>query len=103
MFLSGTNGTKFRKTSIEKKKKKLGRNISYPQKQSPISRELRTTILYIKFIFFIWMIMLITSEMNIILTVNLIYHHGRCFFIEKDKRNKIKHISHVGLCLFTDV
>ena len=33
MFLSGTNGTKFRKTSIEKKKKKLGRNISYPQKQ----------------------------------------------------------------------
>ena len=33
MFLSGINGTKFRKTSIEKKKKKLGRNISYPQKQ----------------------------------------------------------------------
>ena len=25
------------------------------------------------------------------------------FFIEKDKRHKIKHISHAGLCLFTDV
>ena len=25
------------------------------------------------------------------------------FFIENDKMNKIKHISHVGLYLFTDV
>ena len=29
-------------------------------------------------------------------------HHGGLFFIEKDKRNNIKRISHVRLCLFTD-
>ena len=30
-------------------------------------------------------------------------HHGRFLFPKKDKKNKKKHISHVGLCLFTDV
>ena len=51
---------------------------------------------------FFWMIILATLEMNIIdYLFNLT--SWSLFFIEKDKRNKIKHISHVGLSLFTDV
>ena len=48
------------------------------------------------------MIILITPKMNIIDNqFNLTLWSQ--FFIEKDTGNKIKHISHVGLCLFTDV
>ena len=46
------------------------------------------------------MIIVITPGMNI--TISLIQHHGCFFFIEKDKRNNIKRISYVRLCLFTD-
>ena len=50
---------------------------------------------------FFWVIILITLEINI---VGSQFHltSWSLFIIVKDKRNKIKHISHVGLCLFTD-
>ena len=48
------------------------------------------------------MIILITSEINIVDSqFNLT--SWSLFIIVKDKRNKIKHISHVGLSLFTDI
>ena len=50
----------------------------------------------------LWMIILIIPEMNII-----DYHFNltswSLFFNEKDNRNKIEHIPHVGVSLFTDV
>ena len=50
---------------------------------------------------FFWKIILITPEKNIIdYQFNLI--SWSLLFIEKDKRNKIKHISQAGICLFTD-
>ena len=53
------------------------------------------------------MIRLITPEMNIISgVISLIMGNltsWSLFYIEKDKKKKIKHISYVGLYLFTDV
>ena len=47
--------------------------------------------------------MLITPEINIIDYQFSNLTSWSPFFIEKDKTNKIKHISHFGLCLFADV
>ena len=52
--------------------------------------------------------MLIIQKINIIDVSSLILRRGRFFSLKKtvghiNNRNEIKHISHVGLCLFSDV
>ena len=82
----------------KKKIKKIKKINVFGQKIEAILAKKITRILFIPNVFF-WMI---TPEMNII------YYQFNLtswlfFFIENDENNQIKHVSHAGLCLFTNV
>ena len=85
-------------TGVPKKKKKNKKKKKIKRFRAKINHQ----VLLVQNVFF-WTIMLITPEINIIDYQFSNLTSWSPFFIEKDKTNKIKHISHFGLCLFADV